>query len=291
MRLSAIYKYVIDRCQGRIRFFHWYTIAVVLSMPNVAAAQPRIVSTDAGTTDILIALGQAQHIVGVDVTSTVPDEIKPAQVGYHRALSAEGILSLRPSVVFGGEHLGPKEVIHALKQANITLHQKPTAKNTQDLISNIKGIAKSLDLSSDALVTDIQNLESQLQLTRKTNVKHSAVFLLDIGGRGIRQAGAKTTGDAFINLLGVTNVAGFDNYRSVSVEAMILLQPDLILVGGESQKVVDRLLQQFPALAHTPAGKQNKIIYVNAKALVSGISPNAVREASRVTKQYLLTQQ
>src|SRR5690349_25032995 len=46
--------------------------------------------------EIIWALGAQNTVVGIDLSTTYPPEVKNVQtVGYHRALSAEGILSLR----------------------------------------------------------------------------------------------------------------------------------------------------------------------------------------------------
>jgi iron complex transport system substrate-binding protein len=45
--------------------------------------------------EIIWALGAQNQVVGIDLSTTYPPEVKQVQtVGYHRALSAEGILSL-----------------------------------------------------------------------------------------------------------------------------------------------------------------------------------------------------
>ena len=42
------------------------------------------------------------------------------KIGYQRALSAEGILSLRPTVVIGTTEAGPPTVIEQLRAAGVT---------------------------------------------------------------------------------------------------------------------------------------------------------------------------
>ncbi len=50
--------------------------------------------------EIIWALGAQDKVVGVDLSTTYPPEVKKVQtVGYHRALSAEGILSLHPTAI------------------------------------------------------------------------------------------------------------------------------------------------------------------------------------------------
>src|ERR1035437_1800856 len=72
--------------------------------------------------EIIWALGAEGSVVGVDLSSTYPPDIKNVQtVGYHRALSAEGILSLHPTAVIHDGNIGPPQVIEQLQSLNIPM--------------------------------------------------------------------------------------------------------------------------------------------------------------------------
>ena len=59
--------------------------------------------------EILYFLNMDEHIVAVDVTTNYPPETKSLpSIGYVRNLSAEGILSLSPTVIIGEDDMGPK---------------------------------------------------------------------------------------------------------------------------------------------------------------------------------------
>jgi iron complex transport system substrate-binding protein len=71
-------------------------------------------------TEIIWALGAQDAVVGVDYSSTWPPEVtKVTTVGYHRALSAEGILSLKPTVIITDGNIGPPTVVDQLNQLKI----------------------------------------------------------------------------------------------------------------------------------------------------------------------------
>jgi iron complex transport system substrate-binding protein len=71
-------------------------------------------------TEIIWALGAQDHVVGIDYSSTWPPEVKKVTtVGYHRALSAEGILSLKPTAIITDGNIGPPQVVDQLKQLNV----------------------------------------------------------------------------------------------------------------------------------------------------------------------------
>ena len=72
--------------------------------------------------EIIWALGAQDQVVGIDLSTTYPPEVKKVQtVGYHRALSAEGILSLHPTAVLHDNNIGPPQVVHQLQHLNIQM--------------------------------------------------------------------------------------------------------------------------------------------------------------------------
>src|SRR5436189_994249 len=79
--------------------------------------------------EIIWALGAQDKVVGVDLSTTYPPDVKKVQtVGYHRALSAEGILSLHPTAIISDNNIGPPQVVDQIKQLNIPI-KSFTAKN------------------------------------------------------------------------------------------------------------------------------------------------------------------
>lgn len=76
----------------------------------------RIVCIGQAYNEMIYALGAQANLVGVDYSSTFPPEIKNLPtVGYHRALSAEGILSLRPALIIHDNNIGPDQVVRQLQ--------------------------------------------------------------------------------------------------------------------------------------------------------------------------------
>jgi iron complex transport system substrate-binding protein len=76
--------------------------------------------------EIIWALGAQDKVVGIDLSTTYPPEVKNVQtVGYH---SAEGILSLHPTAIIHDNNIGSSQVVQQLQQLNIPMHTF-TAKN------------------------------------------------------------------------------------------------------------------------------------------------------------------
>src|SRR5205085_5960647 len=92
--------------------------------------------------EIIWALGAQDTVVGVDLSSTYPPDVKKVQtVGYHRALSAEGILSLHPTAIIHDNNIGPPQVVEQLKGLNIPMK---TFEAKNDSVEGTKALIREM---------------------------------------------------------------------------------------------------------------------------------------------------
>src|SRR4051812_16256857 len=85
-------------------------------------SEARIVCLSKQYNEIIFALGAQKDLVGVDVSSTYPTEIKNIPtVGYHRALSTEGILSTKPTLIIHDNNVGPDQIMEQMKKLQIPM--------------------------------------------------------------------------------------------------------------------------------------------------------------------------
>ena len=259
--------------------------AGLILAPNLLA-QPRIVSTDALVTEVLIALDADNSLVGVDITSQLPQSYRPLpRVGYHRALSAEGVLALNPELLLGSEHVGPPPVLAALRRAGVNIVQLTAPTSIAQLKSNVKRLAKITGQvgNSKAILRRLSREERALKKQALTGQR--VAFLLASANGKMRLAGRGTAGDAFISLLGAENCADFEAYRTMSAESLLQLNPDLLLLVEREGNEIDQFLALNPALAHSKASRNDRILSLDGSALVAGISLAAVAEAGRLLQQ------
>src|SRR5215471_6058896 len=96
--------------------------------------QERIVSLSKQYSEIMYALGANRDLVAVDLSSTYPPEIKSLPtVGYHRALTAEGIAAVKPTLILHDNNVGPEHVMRQL--ADLKIPMKVFATKGEDLQS------------------------------------------------------------------------------------------------------------------------------------------------------------
>ncbi|MBS4713521.1 heme/hemin ABC transporter substrate-binding protein [Aeromonas caviae] len=261
--------------------------ALSLSSPSVMAGE-RIVSIGPATTELILALGGEQSLVATDVSSPEPRGVP--KVGYHRALAAEGILSLSPTLVVGSDEMGPNSTLDQLRRANVKVEVMATAPTLANLNERIDTLAHLLgdQAAGSKLKEEIAAQSDTLAAQAKQNKPLKVAFLLLHKGQPTSIAGGNTTASALVTLAGGVNpVAGLHDYKPVSTESLIELQPDLVLVSGrdwQQYQDPDAVLSQVPALSATPAGKNKAIHAIDGHALQGGLSLRSLQQANQIVQ-------
>ncbi|CAM4423754.1 hemin ABC transporter substrate-binding protein [Vibrio vulnificus] len=270
-------------------------LSTALSMP-LQAAQERIISAGSAVTELILALHAEQSLIAVDVTSQLPEGQQLPKIGYHRRLSAEGLLALSPTTLIGSDEMGPAPVLQQLKSTGVDIEVVNTQANVDGLKARIDQIAAILNKPQEAqqLKSLVDQQVQSLKANQPTNQKKKVLFLLIHEGRAANVAGTDTTPDAIINLAGAINPAAdkITAYKPLSSESMVEMQPDVILVSGRSFEKLggpDAIIKMMPLLAATPAGQNKQIMTIDGAALVGGLGLKSLAEAKRLN-QLLYTQ-
>lgn len=265
-------------------------VAALSVMTATAAQAERVVSIGGDVTEIVYALGESKRLVGVDQTSMYPEETKALpQVGYLRNLAAEGILSLKPELIVAGAHAGPPAVLEQLKDAKIKIVLVPGDESIAGVYAKIDAVAAALGVpqKAAALKTSIEKRMAAVDTALKSvDTKAKAMFLLAQGPGGAMAAGKGTAADAMIKLAHATNVAeGLDGYKPLTPESAVALAPDVIVVAEHAVAMLGGLdkLKERPEIAITPAGKNNRIVVMDALLLLGfgPRTPDAVAALAR----------
>lgn len=270
-------------------------LSTTLSLP-LQAAQERIISAGSAVTELILALHAEQSLVAVDVTSQLPEGQPLPKIGYHRRLSAEGLLALSPTKLIGSDEMGPAPVLQQLKSTGVDIEVVNTQANVDGLKARIDQIAAILNKPQEAqqLKSLVDQQVQSLKANQPTVQKKKVLFLLIHEGRAANVAGTDTTPDAIISLAGAINPAAdkITAYKPLSSESMVEMQPDVILVSGRSFEKLggpDAIIKMMPLLAATPAGQNKQIMAIDGAALVGGLGLKSLAEAKRLN-QLLYTQ-
>jgi len=253
--------------------------------PAADAKGERIVSLGGDATEILYALGLQDKIVAVDTTSLSPPQAlkeKP-NVGYMRALSAEGVLSTGATTIVANAQAGPPEVVNALKSAKLQFLSLPGNEDPHNVAAKVLIIGKAFGREAEAkeLAARIEaGFKAVAERREKIKKPVRAMFVLGVNNGRATVGGVGTTADTMMKLAGATNAADFKNYKPLTSEALISMAPDVVITMRRQGATNNQtLLQSLPGYKETPAGKNGRLIEMDAHYLL-GFGPRT-HEAAR----------
>ncbi|MDT5270722.1 MAG: heme transport system substrate-binding protein [Acidobacteriota bacterium] len=275
----------------RITLFALLTAALISTVscarfnnPANDAKAERVVVISQTYNEIIWALGAQEHVVGVDFSSTYPPDVKKVQtVGYHRALSAEGILSLHPTAIIHDNNIGPPQVVEQLKGLNIPM-KTFDAKN--DSVEGTKALIREMGayFHKEARAEELcRTLDSQLaasleavkQYTDRPRVavihfgRASNVYMVVGKGSG---TGDGSAASRMIEWAGGEMAINSDRMqRMESPEIVAQANPDVVLVtdygfdraGGDLEQI-----KALPGVATSNAAKNNRIYRIEENQLM-----------------------
>lgn len=267
-------------------------VLVPASVTRAEGETPRLVSVAGSLTEILYALDLQELLVGVDTSSQWPGPATELpQVGYQRALSAEGILSLAPDKVLATADAGPVEVLQQLQDAGVDIEQFPRDYTLDGLYERIRRIGDTYDRQPEArrLIDSIQSDINVAASRVKGKTAPRVVFLLGIDAGSAMAAGSETSASAMIALSGAENaLADYHGYKPVNAEALIKAAPDYLLVvqhdSAREPASIVQAVQELPGVKLTPAGEQSRIIILDALRFL-GFGPRTGAALKELTDQ------
>jgi iron complex transport system substrate-binding protein len=261
------------------------------------AGPRRIVCVGAAYNEMIYALGAQSNLVGVDYSSTFPPEIqKLPTVGYHRALSAEGILSLHPTVIIHDNNIGPDNVVRQLQALQIPMKtfqaKNDSPAGAEALLREIGAFfgkeqrAAELCAQMDREMAQAAAAVKEYRATPRIAVIHfgraSNVYLLVGNGGG----GDASTAGKIVELAGgqmAIQQSGMQ--RMASPEIIAKSNPEVILM---TEYGFDRLgsmeqAKTLPGVAETDAARHNRIYRVPEHELMY-FGPNTGESVMKLAK-------
>src|ERR1041384_4123978 len=232
--------------------------------------------------EIIWALGAQDKVVGIDLSTTYPPEVKQVQtVGYHRALSAEGILSLHPTGIIHDNNIGPPQVVQQLQQLNIPM-KTFTAKNdsfdgTKALIREMAAyfhkeqraeeLCKTLDDQRAASLEKVKQYSEHPRVAVIHFGRASNVYLVVGKGGGGDGGGVSQMVELAGGQMAVEN-RGMQ--RMESPEIIAQANPDVILLTDYGYDRLNGSMDQIkalPGVATSNAARDNRIFRIEENVL------------------------
>ncbi|MEO4046133.1 ABC transporter substrate-binding protein [Pseudomonas sp. CAU 1711] len=259
--------------------------ASLLCGQAAAAAElpQRWVSSGGSLSEWVVRLGGENKLVGVDTTSLHPQSLRQLpSVGYQRALSAEGVLALRPDILIGSEEMGPPPVIAQLAAAGIRIETLSAKPELDVLEHNVLRLGELLGAPARArqqMAAYRQALRRQAEWVAQARQQHQAprvLMLVGHAGSNLMAAGKDSLAAWLIEQAGGANGTEHNGYKPISDETLLALDPQVLIFADRSlhgEAARQALLQHNPALRQTSAVRDGRLLILDPSLLVGGLGP------------------
>lgn len=259
-----------------------------------AAKVERVISAGGSISEWLVAMGGQAQLVGVDTTSLHPTTLQALpSIGYQRQLAAEGVLTLQPQILFGSAEMGPPPVLEQLSAAGVHIEKLSVDADLAAVSQTVRRMGKLLGHQQQAesvLQAFIHAMSAQQQLLDSEQGEAPRVVLVFSAGQGNPlTAGTNTVGDWLIRQAGGKNLAVHAGFKALSSESMLALNPQVIIVAdrhNQGLEALESMLSSAPALRHTDAVLNKRVIAIDPTLLVGGLGPRIPNQVAQLIEAF-----
>jgi iron complex transport system substrate-binding protein len=198
----------------------------------------KIVSIAPSNTEILFAIGAGPQVIGRDEFSDYPEQAKqlPSVGGGYGALDMETLIALQPDLVLASQ-LTPAEQVQAIEKLGVKVYLLANPQNLEGMFENLLIIGQITGMRTKAqkIVDELKSRVAAVdEKIAKTGQKPSVFYELDsTDANAPWTAGPGSFINTLITRAGGTNLGAKlkDAYAQISIEDLLVDQPDIIIVG------------------------------------------------------------
>lgn len=241
----------------------------------------RLVPLTGSLNEIVFTLGLGKQVVARDITATFEQAAKLPVVTRAHDVSAESVLSLRPTLVIAETTTGPAEAIDQIRDAGIPLLVVEPAKSLADVGTRITTVAHALGVDAAGKELSTRTAERIAAVQKRIPApgdggKPRVAFLYLRGSASVYLLGGRDSGaSSLLEAAGAVDAgkeSGLDkDFTAITSEALAKAAPDAILLmtkGLDSVGGAEGLVK-IPGVAETPAGLDRRFVSVDDGVLLN----------------------
>ena len=234
--------------------------------------------------EMVYGLGLSDRLVGRDVSTSFAGADKlPVVTRSGHDFNEESAMALNPSLIITDGTIS-NEIVQSLgTEGNVTVVTVERAIDAESSYRAMQQVADALGAGSaapeliDRLRAAITAKEAEVQAILPEESKRPRIAFLYMRGTGLFMLFGQGSGvDSLFSSIGAVDVAveaGWEGERPLNPEALVELDPDVIVVmthGLESAGGIEGMIAAHPSIAATNAGKHQRIIDVDDAVLFAG---------------------
>ncbi len=216
---------------------------------TLATPAQRVISLAPSNTEILFAIGADAQVVGRDPYSDFPAEAaNVTDIGDTFAeLNAELIISLAPDLVLAAE-ITPPEQVAQLEQLGINVFWLANPTDLEGLYTNLNIVAQLTGHEQEtAVLIDALRARVAAVQTALADVTEVPTVFYEVDGLSDPNAPYTAGTGTFIDLIittacGKNAAAALEGYKQLSIEELLVQNPDFILLGDAAYGATPELV-------------------------------------------------
>ncbi|MEX2601626.1 MAG: helical backbone metal receptor [Balneolaceae bacterium] len=239
----------------------------------------RIVSIGSAVTETIFALGAEENLVAVDESSLYPEETAAIpKVSFTRNLSAEGVLSMEPTLILASGAAGPETALRQIRSTGAPLLIVSADETVDAAFERVEQLGAVLGREERAMEVSrrlAMDLERAATLHDMLESRPVVLFIYARGPNHLMVAGNRTSAKTMIELAGGVNAFDeFEGYKPLTPEAVVAVNPSVILMMNSGLQSVGgtEWVRQAPGVSLTDAAKNNRIHSMDGSYLL-GFGP------------------
>lgn len=219
--------------------------------PPAPASPRRVVSLAPSTTDIVVALGLADRLVGVSRFDHAPEVKSVARVGGFLDPSVEAVVALRPDLVLWLTDGGALPAVTRMAELGIPVLAIPVV-SVADVLTSCRAVGKALGdaAAGERLAAGLE--ESIARVRRRAAALPARRVLFVVGREPLVVAGPGSYPDELLRVVGAKNVVeGAVAWPVFPPERAAALDPEVVVdaaVNEHGASGGERVLAAIPAV-------------------------------------------
>jgi iron complex transport system substrate-binding protein len=230
------------------------------TLPSDDTPQTRLVTLGGTVTEIVYSLGAGDQVVAVDQSSVYPEATEEKRrLNLFRDISAEAVLSFKPTKVVTTEAARPKEALEKIEKANVEVVRVSEAETVEGAKERITEIGRAIGRPKRARKM-VRSLTSDLKQARSMaedcESEPKTLFVYARGRGTLFVAGTDTSAATMIRMAGGQPVpTSFEDFQPLTPEAALEVDPDVVLMTTSGLKSIGGLkgLKEIKGVGQTSA--------------------------------------
>ncbi len=259
---------------------------------TLPAPAQRVVSMAPNLSEILFAIGAGSQVIGRDEFSDYPAEVKalPSIGGSMGKYNMEAIVSLKPDLVLATS-INTADQVQSLEKLGLTVYMLPNPTTLDEMYQNLETVAQLTGRQAeavklvDSLKTRVAAVDSKIAAVKDRPLVYYELDATDpnapyTAGPGsfvdqlIQEAGGKNAGSALK-----------DQWAQISVEQLLVVNPDIIILGDAAYGVTADQVKQRAGWSAIKAVQGSKIFTMDDNT-VSRAGPRLVDGLETMAKMF-----